>query len=109
MHTMMMMMTKTGAENADDHVDDATMTMTPVMMIRMVMIMTMKKKMMLTKTEVDVYVDDANDDDDTDDDDCDDDDEAFMKISNCSCYLRVFLANPLVSPWKKIFFINTFS
>ena len=41
---------------------------------------------MLTKTEADVYVDDANDDDDTDDYD----DEAFMKISNCSCYLSFF-------------------
>ena len=57
-----------------------------------------KKMMMLTKTEADVYVDDANDDDDTDDYD---DDEAFMKISNCSCYLTVFfLANPMMSPTK---------
>ena len=91
---MMMMMAKIGAENADDHVDDATLTM---MITMVIMIMTMKKMMMmLTKTEADVYVDDANDDDDTDDYD----DEAFMKISNCSCYLTVFLANPMVSPWK---------
>ena len=55
----------------------------------------------MKKTEADDYVDDTNDDDDTDDDDYDDDDdEAFMKISSCSCYLTVFLANPMVSPWK---------
>ena len=102
MHTMMMMMmiTKTGAENADDYVDAATVTMTLTMMITMVIVkMTMKNMMMviLTNTEADVYVGDTNDDDDTDDYD---DDEAFMKISNCSCYLTVVLANPMVSPWK---------
>ena len=32
MHTMMMIMTKIGAENADDHVDDVAVTMTPTMM-----------------------------------------------------------------------------
>ena len=62
----MMMKRKTGAENADDYVDDATVTtMTLTMMITMViMIMTMKKKMMmvLTKTEANDYVDDSNDD-----------------------------------------------